>query len=395
MKRLLKISFDLALLSFAPILSWFVLSLLVDKNLINTFTLTYPLQFFWPMLKCIFAVGPNITKEKDKDKDAVMSGMFLGIIVAFIIFFIIILNIEKYILFMNMDVSIYKNFSIYYVTILFLQFVMALVLEKLYFEDKNSLANKYSITFNLLTFSVLILSSLLFKEQLVIITLTLFIVSCYTIYILIKNCNDFKFSFKILRWIKYDSVELSSNIFFFFIFLFGLSNALEYGEQYVLALNFVALITDTQWDAFDAISTAAEIDISKGVFNYKKHIKDSYKLMLVLFLSSILMCLILGPFYNLNIVLLIIYFSFEVINMLLYPNYRTKICYLQIEYSALKTTANKIYSNTLRFILSLIKSPFCTGIGQVSSSIYQFITYNYMFNKNYYIDKNGIVKNKF
>ena len=41
-----------------------------------------------------------------------------------------------------------------------------------------------------------------------------------------------------------DSVELFNNIAFFFIFLFGLSNAMEFGSQYTLALTFVALITD-------------------------------------------------------------------------------------------------------------------------------------------------------
>ena len=42
---------------------------------------------------------------------------------------------------------------------------------------------------------------------------------------------------------------------FFLIYLFGLSNALEFGEKYTVALNFVALITDTQWDSFDAITS--------------------------------------------------------------------------------------------------------------------------------------------
>ena len=42
MKKLLRIGFDLSLLSFVPILSWFLLGIIVDKNLINIFTLTYP-----------------------------------------------------------------------------------------------------------------------------------------------------------------------------------------------------------------------------------------------------------------------------------------------------------------------------------------------------------------
>ena len=45
MKRLLRISFNSAIFSLILILSWFMLGLLVDKNLVNVFTLTYPLQF--------------------------------------------------------------------------------------------------------------------------------------------------------------------------------------------------------------------------------------------------------------------------------------------------------------------------------------------------------------
>ena len=246
MKRLLKISFDLALLSFIPILSWFCLSLIIDKNLINIFTLTYPIQFIWYILKSIFSTGANISKEKDKNNNAVMSGILLGSIIAFLIFGFIVINIEQYISFMNMDIAIYKTFAIYSVIQLFIQLVFAFVLEKLYYEEKNDIANKYSLGFNLLNFIVLIGSSLLFKNQIIIITITLISILIYTIYVAIKSFDKFKFKFDILKCIKYDSVELFNNIAFFFIFLFGLSNAMEFGEQYTLALTFVALITEAR-----------------------------------------------------------------------------------------------------------------------------------------------------
>ena len=51
MKRLLRIASNLAIFSFIPILSWFCLGLLVDKNLVNVFMLTYPLQFIFELLK--------------------------------------------------------------------------------------------------------------------------------------------------------------------------------------------------------------------------------------------------------------------------------------------------------------------------------------------------------
>lgn len=60
MKRLLKISFDSLFFSLMPIIQWFLLGLLVDKNLINVFSITYPLQFIYSFIRSIFGVAPNI-----------------------------------------------------------------------------------------------------------------------------------------------------------------------------------------------------------------------------------------------------------------------------------------------------------------------------------------------
>ena len=389
MKRLLKISLDLALLSFVPVLSWFCLSLILDKNLINIFTITYPIQFTWYIFKSIFSTGANINKEKDKNKDAVMSGMVIGIIIAVFLYAILLLNVVPYINYMNMDVNIYKNFTIYSVVQLFIQLVFMFVIEKLYYEEKNTLANKYSITFNLLNSIILIGTSLIIKNQLIIIITTLISISLFTLYIFIKHFDKFKFNIKLGKWIKYDSVELFNNIAFFFIFLFGLSNALEFGKDYALALTFVSLITDTQWDAFTSITIAAQIDISKKRFNYREHVKNGYKLLLILLSSSLLMFLVLFKFYNLNLLFVAIYFSFELLNFSIYPIYRINTCYLQLEYSALKTTTNKIISSVLRFLISLLATPFCTGLGQVASSIYQLVSTSLMIKKS---KKNALLK---
>lgn len=394
MKRLLKIGFDLSLLSFIPILSWFCLGIIVDKNLINIFTLTYPLQFIYYILKSIFSTGANISKEKDKNKDAVMSGLFTGIIVAIIIFGIILIKVDSFINFMNMDISIYKNFTIYSIILLFLSIIFTFVLNKLYYEEKNTLANIYSVIFNLINFLILIITSLITKNQIIIINVTLIPLALFTIYVLIKNCNEFSYKLSIINCIRYDSVELFNNIFFLFIFLFGLSNALEYGEKYAIALTFVALITDTQWDTADAIVTTAQIDISKNNFNYKQSLINAYKFILILFLSSLLMFVSLFYFYDLDMKLTLIYFLFEIVNFSIYPVYRLKTCYLQLEWSSIKTTTNKIVASILRFFLSLLKTPFCTGIGQVASSIYQFISLNIIFKYEYKIDKNVYLEKK-
>lgn len=394
MKRLLRISFDLSLLSFIPIISWFLLGIIVDKNLINIFTLTYPLQFIYYIIKSIFSTGANISKEKDKNKDAVMSGLILGTIVSIIIFSIILFNVDNYISFMNMDISTYKNFTIYSILQLFICLEFAMMQDKLYYEEKNKLANKHSLVFNLLNFILLIGTSLITKNQIIIISTTLIPLAIYTLYIYIKNGNKFKFNINVLKCIKYDSVELFNNIAFFLIFLFGLSNALEYGEMYATALTFIALITDTQWDTFDAIKEAATIDISKRKFNYIEHRNNAYKLLGILFETSLMMFAFLFGFYDLDFKITMIYFSFEIVNFLIYPIYRIKTCYLQLEYSAFKITSNKIIASILRMFMSLLKTPFCTGIGQVCSSIYQFITVSIMFGHNFKIDKTGCVVKK-
>lgn len=394
MKRLLRISFDLSLLSFIPIILWFLLGIIVDKNLINIFTLTYPLQFIYYIFRSVFSTGANISKEKDKNKDAVMSGLVIGSIISLITFLLILINIDGYINFMNMDVNIYKTFTIYSVIEIFISLEFAFILNKLYYEGQNKLANKYSIMFNLLNLVLLVGTSLITKNQSVIVITTLIPLFLFTLYIIIKNSDKFKLKLNIPKCIKYDSVELFNNIGFLLIFLFGLSNAINFGEKYTLALTFVALITDTQWDTADAIVTAATIDISKNNFNYKEHKRNAYKLLGILFLTSLIMFSLLYRFYDLDFKITMIYFAFEIVNFLIYPIYRIKTCYLQLEWSAFKTTGNKIFSLFLRMILSLTKTPFCTGIGQACSSVYQFITVIIFFKLNFKVDKKGNVTRK-
>ena len=164
--------------------------------------------------------------------------------------------------------------------------------------------------------------------------------------------------------------------------------------MYATALTFIALITDTQWDTFDAIKEAATIDISKRKFNYIEHRNNAYKLLGILFGTSLMMFAFLFGFYDLDFKITMIYFSFEIVNFLIYPIYRIKTCYLQLEWSSFKTTGNKIISLFLRMILSLTKTPFCTGIGQACSSVYQFITVSIFFKLNFKVDKKGNIIRK-
>lgn len=394
MKRLLRIASNLAIFSFIPILSWFCLGLLVDKNLVNVFTLTYPLQFIFALLKSIFATGANISKERDKDANAVLSGMTAGTVVGLIIFGLFAINAKKYVEFMNMDFEIYKEFAVYSILQLYIQLVFSFVLEKLYFDGEEKKANKYCIQLNLLNFIVLIITAIFTKNKMIIAGITLMAIFVYVLVVAIKQYKKFKFELHIIKYIKYESVEIANNILFFLIFLFGLSNAMEFGEKYTVALNFVALITDTQWDSFEAISTVAKIDISKNEFNYKEHRNNAYKLDVILMVTTFIMLLISYGFYKLDLGITLIYLSFELINFIIYPVYEIKTCYLQLTKFVKEITTNKITAGILRFFISLLKTPYCTGIGQVTSSLYQFFTVNIMFNKNFTIDKEGKVLEK-
>lgn len=394
MKRLLQISLDTVLASLLPIFSWLLLSIIIDRNLINVFTLTYPVQFIYGIFKSIFATGANISKEEDNNKNAVLSGMTLGMFLGSIVFGLLIYNVDYYIRFMNMDISIYKEFTIYSLVQIYLQLILSFVLMKNYYENNYNQANRYSIIFNCLNFIILIGSSLVFKDKIFIVFVTLLALSIYTIIITLKSYKKYKFRLNIFNLIKYDSVELFNQLLFFIIFLFGLSNVMDYGIKYILALTFVSLITDSQWDVFDSISTIAKIDISKNVFNYKEHRKNAYKLLSILFLSVIFMFVSLYWFYDLNFVITLIFLSFEIINFIIYPIYKIKTCFLQLEYSPLRITTNKIFASSSRVAFSFLNSPYCTGIGQICSSIYQFITINFIFNKHYVITLDGTVIKK-
>lgn len=394
MKRLLRISLDISLLSLIPVLSWFLLSIIIDKSLINVFTLTYPIQFIYYMLKAIFSVGANICKQKENDEYAVGNGFIIAIILGFFIYGFIAINIDNYITFMNLDVKTYHEFGLYSVIQLYIQLIFNFVIEKLYYESKNKLANKYSICFNMINFIVLILSSIIIKEKILIVIITLSCISIYTFIILIKERCKINFKSNILHFLKYDSVAFFHALCFFLIFLFGLRTAINYGDIYTSAITFISLITDVQWDTFDSINTAAKIDISKGKFNYKDSIKNAYKLFLLLLLSIFIMFMVFYKNYDLNIKITFIFLLTELFNFIIYPIYSLKTTFLNLEYSSVLITSNKVLANIVRMFLSILHTPFCTAIGQVISSIYQFIVLNIIFKKNFYLDKKGFILKK-
>lgn len=68
MNRLLRIGFNILITSIIPIASWFLLGIVLDKNLVNVFSLTYPIQFISSILLALFGTGASIHTNKEKKK---------------------------------------------------------------------------------------------------------------------------------------------------------------------------------------------------------------------------------------------------------------------------------------------------------------------------------------
>lgn len=382
MNRLLRISFDTLLTSVTPILGWFLLGILVDKNLINIFSLIYPMQFVISAIKSIFGTGANISAIRDKNKESIFSGVVLGSVFGMIILGIIVLNMDKYIAFMNMDIETYKTFAMYGLIQMFLQLLLNLSLCKLYYENDNKRANKYSFCFNLINFSSLIIMSIITKEQIVIASISIIITTIFTIVMMTRLVQKTKLKINLINCIKYESVYLFAEISMFIIYLFGFKNSFNFGEKYILATSFATLITDTQWDISSAIKTVAQIDIAKRLFSYKEHMKNSRKLIYLLIISTFIMGLILYPSYKVDITATLLIVGIELISLYMYPTYITKLTYIQLEYSAIKATISKQIANILSVCCSFIPSPFCTSIGLAISVIYQLVSTQCIIQKN-------------
>ncbi|MCT4613136.1 MAG: hypothetical protein N4A47_07185 [Clostridia bacterium] len=395
MKRLIKVGLDILLFSIVPVITWFVLGIIIGGNIISIFIVSYPIQFIVEMLKSIFATGANISQSKDGLKGSVMSGAVIGIVVGTIMWALMLMNVDNYMHFMNVSGATYKLFLTYAIAQMFLQYVLRIVLMKLYYEGDNIRANNYTVKFNALNFFILISSILLTNNYITAVIITLVAMSIYTLFVCVKVFEKFKFNFNLTNALKYDSLDLFSNFSMFVIYMVGVNNIMQYGKEYVVAITFVTLITDTQWDISDAVTVVAKIDISQNKFILKKHIKNAYKLLSILLMSTIIMLLVLFRYYDLNLTIVLISLSVDVLGFVLYPIYIVKTCYLQIEYSPMKTTSNKVISNALRTGASFLRTPYCTGIGQLISCIYQTITINAIFKKNYEIDKEtGIIIKK-
>ena len=390
MKRLLRVGFDYALSSIFPLLTWVVLSVILDSRLMNVFSLTYPFQFISSLLSNVFSTGANISGVKDKNKDAVMSGFVVGSFLGLLIFGTVVIFIEHYIRFMNMDPTFYRNFTRYSIIQMYLHMVFLFIINKLYYEGKNESANTYSVIFNLLNFGSLIFCAYIFGNCITTVVFTLMVLVLYVIIVLIRESNRFTLQLNLLQCIKYDSVDLATHVMSFFTYLIGIGTTFSYGEKYATAIAFGTLITDAQWDATTSIGTVAKIDISKSKFNYKEHLHNAYKLTTFLVISVLLMCFGLHRFYELDYSVLAVFLIVHLIAFFVIPLYSIKRYYLQLEYSVQKMVMCTISVRAIRLSTSFLKTPYCILIGEVISPMLNLIVTNVIFRRHYTLSEDGV-----
>ena len=116
-----------------------------------------------------------------------------------------------------------------------------------------------------------------------------------------------------------------------------------------------------------------KIDIVKKKFDYTYHFKNALKFTFILITSVLLMSIIMYPIYKPQIIIVGIFILLHLYDFVITPFKNIKICYLELEHSATKTTINTIIAYILRTIISLLPTPFCTILGQACSSTYEFI----------------------
>ncbi len=371
MKRLFRIGFGMFIFSFIPVLLWIILSyVLGDSRISNVFSITYAIQFVYSIIVAFFGSGANIRQEKEKDANSAYNGIFWGTIFSIIIFSVPLIFVDEYIAFFGQDVAFYKPYVIFSIVLLFVQTLFELVIQKLYFEDNEKLANIHLITFNLCTLGLTIILSWSIPRIEIALLITIIVLLIYVISLYIWKIKKFKIDFKFYKNFRYESGNIIVYLFFMFIYLFGLKNAFSAGEEYVIALNLVALCTDSQWDSLCAISTVAKVDISKDRYNYKKEIRSAYIYTCIVMLSSILMTVCLGCIYELNMAIVLIYLMFQIMDMLFDPFLSIMENFIQINYSPTLNTTIKFSALVVRTIISVfLLSPYCTNIGQIVESV--------------------------
>lgn len=147
---------------------------------------------------------------------------------------------------MNVDVSVFRTFTIYSMFNIFYSYVLKLVLEKLYYDKQNKKANLISIIINIINLILIITLALITKNQHITSIGTIIVMGIVLFVILFSNIKKFKFNISIIDNIKNSSIGIVENISMFIICFFGHINSYSFGMKYILASTFIGIVSDTQ-----------------------------------------------------------------------------------------------------------------------------------------------------
>lgn len=129
-------------------------------------------------------------------------------------------------------------------------------------------------------------------------------------------------------------------------------------------------------------------------FNLKKSLRNAYILVALIYVTSIAMFIGLFHLYDLSLPITLIFLGFELLDFALCPIYYLRTSFLQLNWSASKTTANRIFARAARLFLALLPTPYCSSIASISATFIQLATTKYFFKKNFLIDKNGRISKR-
>lgn len=371
MKRLFTIGSGYFVYSLVPILSWIALSMILHNGkIVNAFSLIYPMQFVWVLLKSFFGTAANIRKNKENDKNSTWNSIFWGTIFSIVIFSLPLIFVDKYIAFFGQNIGDYKDFVIYGIAQLLVQVFFSLITEKLYFEDKEKIANIHLIIFNILNFILVCISAIIIPDVIIAFIVTLSILLCYVVGLYIWQFEKFRISLSFVKNIKYNAVEMLSSISMAITYFFGFQTVFLAGDQYLAALNVVALATDAQFDSMGAISTVTKVDLSKQRYQFKRELKNAYLFTTILSISSILLAVLLGYLYKASFILVLIYLVFKIVEMFITPYVSILQTFTQLEYSVFLSSCIFLIARVVNVLISVfLVSAYCTDIAYLTECV--------------------------
>lgn len=391
MKRYFSMSITFFLLSALNALTYLLLGVIMHNTAYSEiFSITYPLQFVVAILLSFFVSASNIRANKENNENCVETGSILGVVFGAVVFGLVAIFINQFIAFMNMDAEIYRNFALMSVGQLFFTFVVGIIAEKLYFQNKDKLGNFCNLGYIVLNLLTVVLTALITKNQIAIVLVNLISLLIYVLLWYVLTFKKFKFDFSITKNFKYESMYVVNDIFMFVIYLFGYSRAFSYGAEFVTALNFVNLITDPMWDAVGAIGKIAKIEISQSDYNYKNALKRSAAISIFYTSISGILFFSLFKVYKVMFVVGLIYLLIQAADMLLNILKANLQNFMQLEHSPTKSTSINIMYKAVRTALSIfILNPYNTNIGQIVGGFVGLLMFAFLRFKHYKLFSNG------